>query len=190
MLFSLFVTPEENHWVAVGRQKDRKRDFATRSSVLCGSYCHSTGFKTRQLHKTWKPFKTHQFSNLHCGNLTNGYWKMIKFRFEQQKKQSVFFKKVIWVNLFCRMLTSWPFRKSRWRDNKLTNTWYIPQKSNIDTNNCNFFKGVRHLFQGPSFWGPPAVSFRECIPLWVQRLFAQISGRESLHLHQPLFRSI
>ena len=24
------------------------------------------------------------------------------------------------------------------------------------------FKGSRYLFQGPSFWAPPAVSFREC----------------------------
>ena len=35
------------------------------------------------------------------------------------------------------------------------------QKSNIDTNNYHFFKWV--TFSKPSFWGPPAVSFREQI---------------------------
>ena len=37
-----------------------------------------------------------------------------------------------------------------------------PQKSNIDTKNCHFFSGPLGPFprKPPSFWGPPAVSFR------------------------------
>ncbi len=35
-----------------------------------------------------------------------------------------------------------------------------PQKSKIPK--IAILKGSRYLFQGPSFWGPPAVSFREC----------------------------
>ena len=32
------------------------------------------------------------------------------------------------------------------------------------------FKGTRYLFQGPSFWGPPAVSFRDCTPKWMVKI--------------------
>ena len=38
-----------------------------------------------------------------------------------------------------------------------TSTPGTPQKSNVDTKNCHFFKVV--TFSKPSFWGPPAVSF-------------------------------
>ena len=39
---------------------------------------------------------------------------------------------------------------------------YACQKSNIDTKKIAILKGSRYLFQGPSFWAPPAVSFQEC----------------------------
>ena len=29
-----------------------------------------------------------------------------------------------------------------------------------------FLKGTS-LFQGPSFWGPPAISFRECVDIYI-----------------------
>ena len=38
--------------------------------------------------------------------------------------------------------------------------WIPPVKSNIDTQNSHVSKEPP-AFQGPSFWGPPAVSFRE-----------------------------
>ena len=37
-----------------------------------------------------------------------------------------------------------------------------PQKFNIDTKNGHIWSRSHH-FQGPSFWGPPAVSFRGCM---------------------------
>ncbi len=37
-----------------------------------------------------------------------------------------------------------------------------PQKSNELIPKIAIFKGSRYLFQGPSFWSPPAVSFQGC----------------------------
>ena len=39
---------------------------------------------------------------------------------------------------------------------------FTPQKSNIDTKNCNSLRVPLPAFQGPSFWDPPAVSFQGC----------------------------
>ena len=37
-----------------------------------------------------------------------------------------------------------------------------PGKSNMSIPKIAIFKGSCYLFKGPSFWGPPGVSFREC----------------------------
>ena len=47
-----------------------------------------------------------------------------------------------------------------WENESLDPGTHTPQKSNIDTKNCHVFKGF--TFSKPSFWGSPAVSFREC----------------------------